>query len=371
MIAMDRASPEAWRATRDNALPPLGERTNLRHMQPDPDRLFFIVGTGRCGSTLLQAMLTSHPNLYIPPELRYFGRHEPGVRFTDPLRDDHVDRYLAHCKRDIWWEDMGMDTRAFQDAVRGGLRTSRDIYLWILGHVATRRGSRKRRCGEKTPYYVLLTEHIAELFPRARFIHLYRDPRDVAASYLEQYWVRGGTALRVANYLLGVFRRVEQAANHLGPERFCTVKYEELVDSPERELRRLCGFLAEDYDPVMLEFTKREETGYLEVEEGWKGMTRQELTPSRVGRYQAWLTPRQVWTVERRLKSVLLELGYRQTPPAPAPIHWHGLLWAERLYRRALRSFGVRQTLLDEQAVLSRRNTLVAARRDRPGTEEP
>jgi sulfotransferase family protein len=339
-------------------------------VQPDPERLFFIVGTGRCGSTLLQAMLTRHPNLYIPAELRYFGRHEPGLRFTDPLRDEHVEAYLARWLRDPWWEDVGMDAGAFQDAVRGGLRTSRDIYLWILGHVAALRGNGQRRCGEKTPYYALFAQHIAELFPGARFIHLYRDPRDVAASYLEQYWIRGGTALRVSNYLMHVFRRVEQAAKHLGPERLCAVKYEELVDHPERELRRLCAFLGEDYDPAMLQFAQREEVGYLEVEEDWKGMTRQELTRARVGRYRARLTPRQVWTVERRLGSVLPQIGYEPTSTAPAPIHWHGLLWAERFYRKALRTLGLQRWMLDEQAVLSRRNRLLAARRKRPATGE-
>jgi len=335
------------------------------HGPPDPERLFFIVGTGRCGSTLLQAMLTSHPNLYIPPELRYFGRHEPGLRFSDPLRDDHVEAYLALFRRDVWWEDMGMDPGAFQNAVRGGVRTSRDIYLWILGHVAARRGNRKRRCGEKTPYYVLFADHIAQLFPGAQFVHLYRDPRDVAASYLEQYWVRGGTALRIANYVRHVFRQVERAAQRLGPERFCAVRYEDLVDHPERELRRLCDFLGEDYDPEMLRFAERGDVGYLEVEEGWKGLTRQELTRARVGRYRDRLTPRQVWTVERRLESVLPRLGYAQVS-SRAPIHWHGLLWAERLYRKALHTLGVRRGLLDEQTVLARRNTLVAARGKRP-----
>jgi hypothetical protein len=340
-------------------------------MPPDPERLFFIVGTGRCGSTLLQAMLSSHPNLYIPPELRYFGRHEPGIRFSDPLRDEHVEAYLALFRSDIWWEDMGLDAEAFQSAVRGGVRSSKDIYLWILGHVAERRGNGERRCGEKTPYYILFAEHIAELFPEARFIQLHRDPRDVAASYLEQYWVQGGTALRVANYLLHVFRRVEQAAMRLGPERFCSVKYEDLVDHPEHELRRLCGFLGEDYDPAMLQYARREDAGYLEVEESWKGLTRQDLTRARVGRYRGRLTPRQVWIVERRLESVLPGLGYAPPSPAPAPIHWHGLFWAERIYRKALRSLGVRRGLLDEQTVLSRRNELVAAREKRSEAGKP
>ena len=334
-------------------------------MPLNPERLFFIVGTGRCGSTLLQAMLTSHPNLYIPPELRYFGRHEPGIRFSDPLRDEHVEAYLALCRSDIWWADMGLDVAAFQEAVRGSVRTSRDVYLWILGNVAARRGDGARRCGEKTPYYILFAEHIALLFPDARFIQLYRDPRDVAASYLEQYWVQGGTALRVANYMLHVFRRVEEAAARLGPQRFCSVKYEDLVDQPERELRRLCAFLGEDYHPAMLQYARREDAGYLEVEESWKGLTRQELTRARVGRYRGRLTPRQVWTVERRLASVLPRLGYELPAASPAPIHWHGLFWAERIYRKALRALGVRRGLLDEQTVLSRRNELIAAREKR------
>jgi hypothetical protein len=322
--------------------------------QVDPDKLFFIVGTGRCGSTLLQAMLSSHPGLYIPPELRYFGRHEPGVRFTDPLRDEDVEAYLALCARDPWWRDMGMDEAAFQDAVRGGTRTSRQIYLWVLEHVASRRGNRKRRLGEKTPYYIHFAEHVAELFPDAQFILLHRDPRDVVASYLEQYWVRGGTALRVANHVRHEFHIGQQVAKRLGPDRFCTVRYEDLVEQPERELRRLCAFLGEDYHPAMLQFGNREDAGYLDVEEPWKGLTRQGLTRARVGRYRTRLTPRQIWTVERRLGSILPQLGYERSSAAAAPISWHGTWWAERIYRKALFTLGVRRGLLDEQAVLSR-----------------
>jgi hypothetical protein len=337
--------------------------------EADPEGLFFIVGTGRCGTTLLQAMLACHPRLYVPPELRYFARHEPAVRFSDPLRDDQVEGYLSLFRRDVWWEDMGLDAGAFAAAVRGGLRTSRDIYLWILGHVAARRGSSKPRCGEKTPYYVLLIEHIARLFPGAHFIHLYRDPRDVAASYLEQYWVRGGTALRVANYIRHVFQRVEHAAGILGPQRLCAVKYEDLVDHPERELRRVCAFLGEDYDPAMLRYAQRADAGYLAVEEEWKGSTRQELTRDRVGRYRESLTPRQAWTVETRLAPLLAELGYAPASPARAPLQWRGLLLAERAWRKTLFTLGVRRPLLDERTVLSRRDALVAARTrtDPPG----
>lgn len=335
-------------------------------MQPDPDTLFFLISTGRCGSTLLQAMLSSHPRLYIPPELRYFGRHDPNRAFTDPLKDSDVDAYLAACEKDIWWHDMGLDRAAFEDAIRRNVRSSRDIYLWVLGHIADKRGNRKPRVGEKTTYYSLLGNRINDLFPKAQFIHIYRDPRDVAASYLEQYWCPGGTALGCAAFIKRVFRRTERLAATVGPTRFCEVKYETLVAYPERELKRLCGFLREDYDPVMLKYEGHAKDGYLEVEEGWKGMTRKPLTPSRIGRYADRLTPRQVWTVEQVLGPLMTRHGYDRNFPSAGSIRWQSAFWAERAYRGFLRSVGIQRPLLDEQAVLARRNELVERKRSAP-----
>ena len=328
-------------------------------MHPDPDSLFFLVSTGRCGSTLLQAMLSSHPRLYIPPELRYFGRHDPITAFTDPLPDSDVEAYLANCARDPWWQDMGLDRASFEEAIRGDLRGSRDIYLWILGHIAERRGNQKPRIGEKTTYYALHGPRIDELFPKAKFIHMFRDPRDVAASYLEQYWCSKGTALGCARWIKRVYEHADQLAARLGPKRFCAVRYEALVEDPKRELTRLCEFLGEDYDPAMLRYGDRAATGYLEVEEGWKGMTREPLTPSRIGRYEGRLTPRQIWTVDHALGRLLTQYGYERNSPNPGSIRWRCGFWAERFYRGLLRSVGIFLPLLDEEAVLARRNELL------------
>jgi sulfotransferase family protein len=336
-------------------------------VRPDPDTLFFVISTGRCGSTLLQAMLSSHPRLYIPPELRYFGRHDPGASFTDPLRDEDVEAYLTACKFDIWWGDMGLDHAEFAGAVRGGVRSGRDIYLWVMGHVGEKRGNRKPRYGEKTTYYALHGDRIAELFPRAQFIHVYRDPRDVAASYLEQYWCSKGTALGCARHIKRTYDHADRLASHVGPARFTTVRYEDLVADSERELRRLCAFLGEDYDPAMLRHQEAASTGFLEVEEGWKGMTRESLTSSRIGRYAAKLDPRQIWMVERTLGDALRGHGYEPTARHPGPLHWRAAFWGERLYRGVLWSvLGIGRPLLDEEAVLARRNELFAQRRATP-----
>lgn len=330
-------------------------------MPADPDTLFFILGNGRCGSTLLQAMLSCHPNLHVVPEFSYFGRHDPAMAYGDPLLDRHVESYLAACAKDIWWQDMGLDRASFEDAIRGGVRGARDIYLWILAHIARRRGHRKRRLGDKTQNLAMFTDRIAELFPKAQFIHLHRDPRDVTASYLGLYWYTG-TPMVCSGYINYVFRAAERLERRVGPERLCTVKYEALVEHPEEELARLCRFLGEEYDPAMLDYRDRQDAGYLEVEGSWKGMSREAVTSSRIGRYAAEMTPRQIWTVERMLGQRLKKYGYEGTSSTWAPLSWPCGFWAERIYRRALRSIRTARPFFDEDAVLRRRNELVKQR---------
>src|SRR5438094_86924 len=65
----------------------------------DRHRPFFLVGSGRCGSTLLRAMLAAHPDLHIPPEralgsvrtAQAFGARYPAqyleVRYEDLVRE--------------------------------------------------------------------------------------------------------------------------------------------------------------------------------------------------------------------------------------------------------------------------------------------
>jgi hypothetical protein len=114
--------------------------------------------------------------------------------------------------------------------------------------------------------------------PRRPFIHSVPRSRGRGRLLPRAVLGPGRDRAAVANYVLHVFRRLEEAARRLGPERFCAVKYEELVEQPERELRRVCASWARPTIPPCSSSPRREDAGYLEVEEGWKGSTRQELT---------------------------------------------------------------------------------------------
>ena len=326
----------------------------------DPDLLFFVVGTGRCGTTLLQAMLSSHPRIYIPPELHFFEKHEPRANFHDPLRDDEVDAYLRQCAESMWWHDYGLDPAAFAQAVRGGIRDDRGLFLWILSHVSAQRGNTKPRIGEKSTYYGLHAKRLAVLFPRAKFIHIYRDPRDVADSYMRQYWCLDRTGYRLGFFIRHYLQHMQQVAAEFGPDRCCVVQYETLVHEPERELRRICAFLGEDFDPAMLAFSQRADPGYHPAEIDWKGSTSKPLTDANIGRYAARLSPRQVWTIERRLGPLLRAYGYQPTTGVRPRVDWRCRYGIERVYRKVRRLLGFAPHFFDEAMMKERRNAIMA-----------
>ncbi len=107
----------------------------------------------------------------------------------------------------------------------------------------------KRRWAEKTPDHLQYLSTIREHFPRAPIIRILRDPRDVARSLTQVPW---GTTSFLEGLLL--WRRLDEAsAPFFAADDNChTLRYEDLVTSPESELRALCEFVGEEFEDGML-----------------------------------------------------------------------------------------------------------------------
>ena len=129
--------------------------------------------------------------------------------------------------------------------------TYADVIRCLNASYARSRG--KTRYGNKTPKHVLHMPEIAELFPEARFVHIVRDGRDVALSYLSKDF--GPSDVRSA---ADVWRaRVERGradGARLGERRYAELRYEDLLTDPEAELRTICAFLDLPFDDAMLRY---------------------------------------------------------------------------------------------------------------------
>lgn len=282
--------------------------------QPDDNTiaqgLFFIVGTGRSGTTLLQAMLSSHPRIVIPEETHFFSKFDPQGRFDDPLRADQVEGYVRLCVSVPHLLESGISEAMLRERLVRGPNDARALFLWVMRTLTGEAGVGKR-LGEKTPIHERHVERIRALFPGAKFLHIYRDPRDTVASLKRMPWAAGQSARRISRRCAQTYETMTRWRGTLGDAAVCEVRYESLVEDTEGVLRGVCAFLGEPFDAAMLEFHSRGDTGYQQREEAWKGGTRRPIDGSSIGRWKKDLSERDVAAVERAVgKGRLIAMGY-------------------------------------------------------------
>jgi hypothetical protein len=284
---------------------------------PDRPPFAFIVACGRSGTTLLRAMLDTHPDMAIPPETKFIltllGR---GRRYESP-EGFRVDAFVTDLRWAFGLRELGLTVDEARSALEPPPADTPDAIRRAFRRYAERRG--KARYGNKTPVHVLSIARLAEAFPEARFIHIIRDGRDVALSYLASDVGPDsleGAALRWRRWV----RRGRAAGRGLGPNRYLEVRYEDLAADPEATLRRIGGFLGLPYDAAMLRYFERAN----EVIEGTRrphNFERLHLPPTPGLRdWRRELTPRERAVFEVLAGDLLADLGYEveEGPPGAA-----------------------------------------------------
>jgi hypothetical protein len=107
---------------------------------------------------------------------------------------------------------------------------------------------------EKSPSHALFLDEILELLPKARIIHIVRDPEDVVATLLaagESWgsgWAPRGTRRAAAMWAKHV-GAVHVSAPRIPANQFFEVRYEDLHASPEAVLSSVAKFLGVVWSP--------------------------------------------------------------------------------------------------------------------------
>jgi sulfotransferase family protein len=208
-----------------------------------------VLGVGRSGTTLLRVMLDRNTTLAIPYE----------SFFVLPLAHRHgrrpkLDAFLDDVGRFPQLREWGISPDDVRPRLREGMTTGEAIGA-IFQTYAERRG--KRRWGDKTPLYMQSLPLLERLFPDAAWVHLVRDGRDAALSFLAlpegfsgKTWAQPRTAAQFAARW-----RTEIVAARRIKGHYLELRYEDLVAEPERELRRVCEHASLPWEPGMLDHT--------------------------------------------------------------------------------------------------------------------
>jgi hypothetical protein len=208
-----------------------------------------VLGVGRSGTTLLRVMLDRNTTLAIPYE----------SFFVLPLAHRHgrrprLDAFLDDVGRFPQLREWGIAPDDVRPRLREGMTTGEAIAA-VFEVYADQHG--KRRWGDKTPLYMQSLPLLERLFPDAAWVHLVRDGRDAALSFLAlpegfsgKTWAQPRTAAQFA----ARWRTEILAARRL-EGRYLELRYEDLVAEPERELRRVCERASLPWEPEMLDHT--------------------------------------------------------------------------------------------------------------------
>jgi hypothetical protein len=211
---------------------------------------FFIIGSGRSGSTLLRMILASHSRLAIPAETWFLEPLVKQLPIHRPLGPEELAEAVRVITSHYRWPDMHMDVGEFRKAASALDRPFlSQVVEVIYRHHMSQEG--KQRWGDKTPGYFRIIPQLAQIFPGARFIHLLRDGRDVARSFQATGWYGPWLHDNAAEWTEALDYEERWGGSHLAGEML-RVRYEKLVRQPEETVRRICAFLDERFEPDML-----------------------------------------------------------------------------------------------------------------------
>ncbi len=202
----------------------------------------FFVGFPRSGTTLLETMLSAHPNIAATDEQPFLTqvintvrrKMTPGSEFPphfaslpDSAMDELEEAYWTFATRDLG-----------PDAVKD------------------------KRLLDKLPLNICFLPVVRRIWPDARVLVALRDPRDVCLSCLFQpfgpndamvHLARLDTTTALYAQVMALWQRYR---DELGLHVFES-RYEDLVAEPETRVRAILDFLGEPWDEAVMKFAER------------------------------------------------------------------------------------------------------------------
>ena len=204
----------------------------------------FVLGVRRSGTTLLRVMLDRNSAIAIPDESYFI----PQLAHRHPGASVDVDAFLDDVRRLSTLREWGLPASAVAERLGPGM-TPGDAIGAIFSAYAVLQG--KERWGDKTPLYMQYLPLLERTFPDGRFVHLVRDGRDAALSFLSvprgimtEGWGHPKDAAGFARLWRTEVEAAQALGRRVGPDRYLEIRYEDLVRDSAAELARLCARLA-------------------------------------------------------------------------------------------------------------------------------
>ena len=265
----------------------------------------FICGRQHSGNTLMATVFERLPGYFCIADEGDFFEHRPRIdAMQDPARRAAwICEHLKTHRPDL---EEAARARLLDWIGESGQTDALSLYREAMRYLTEYTGN---RCwAQKATSYIFFADRILREMPEARIVYMMRNPFDVAASkkrrdprqeYLLGWTVSWNRGAALARRLMREY-----------PDRTHLVRFESLLEEPERVLRELCLFLGVPYTPdgLQVDHVNPAEDPYRK-KEGAKGFDR-----SKAYYYPKSLRPSEIAAVDMLASAKLLAQYYGDLP---------------------------------------------------------
>jgi hypothetical protein len=203
----------------------------------------------------------------------------------------------------------GLDAEKIKAKILADCRSGGDFLRLVMEEVACKQGV--ARWAECTPDHLLFIDQIKREIPDALIVHIIRDGRDVALSYMKQGWSHPlpwdrNERLAIAGlYWEWIVRKGRTGGKKLDAD-YLEVRFEDLIANPQPTLNRLGEFIGQDLD-----YKQIQQAGIGSVSEPNTSFSAESGAFNPVDRWKTKMSPQQLAELEALVGSLLGELGYQ------------------------------------------------------------
>lgn len=279
-----------------------------------------ILGNPRSGTTLLRVMLNSHPRILIPPECGFF------VWLYDDFKDinsrnvnelnDFLDRLKRTKKVETWNLNFGKLKNYLEQNIQKGSYSELITLIYVFFGLSN--DISFDFWGDKNNFYIEYIPIILKIFPNCKILHIVRDGRDVASSYLElngreiNSKYKPKLPFRITNIATEWVNNNQIIGENIAlvkTNQKLVVKFENLVTNTKVTLEEILDFLNLNFDKRILNYHNSKS---LEPKEflQWKERIISKPDYSRIGRYKNDLSKYQLKVFSTIAQKTLKEYNY-------------------------------------------------------------
>ncbi|MFG6096591.1 sulfotransferase [Leptothoe sp. ISB3NOV94-8A] len=286
-----------------------------KHKHPYTASPIFIVGCARSGTTLLQSLLASHPDIASFPESKFFVDlvwmpEERSRRYALGLVSKEMRNTMESFLHEVGHPELTHKLPRLP-LIQAYVRSFKEI-MGELTHL-----QKKSIWLEKTPEHLHRLKYIEHYMPEAKVIHIVRSGMDVIASIYDlaqrhpNHW--GRTFKTLDNCIQRWTEDIAITHQYLDKPNHTLIHYEQMVSHPTDEVKRLCNFIGVPFDDHMLENYRNTSSQLIRSRETWKASTQKNIQNTNSQKFLSVFTREQQNYVKNLVQQVNLPVLPTQT----------------------------------------------------------